>query len=178
MCSGSFSDFVNSGLSCAIFTWLFGLNSIGLQGTKVLEDREIRHSFCVTNEGSPPQSASPGITKYTGALAAPEWEDTEPGRVFSFPWYLAKITWSKKGNFETLCNVKVDISSASYATNYTGRTGYKREFDVILLVGLTELKAQVSWIDSRTVRIHITLHVFVHLTRFRVRGYRGRREGS
>ena len=30
---------------------------------------------------------------------------------------------------------------------------YRRVCDVILLVGLTELKAQVCWIDSKTVRL-------------------------
>ena len=34
----------------------------------------------------------------------------------------------------------------------TGGLSYRRKCDVILLVGLTELKAQVSWIDSETVR--------------------------
>ena len=47
-----------------------------------------------------------------------------------------------------------------------GRTGYKRQYDIILLVGLTELKAQVSWIDSRTVRVHISLYVCINLTGF------------
>jgi len=76
------------------------------------------------------------------------------------------MTRSKKDKFETLCYVKADISNAPYTTNYIapGRTGYKREYDVVLLVGLTELKAQVSWTDSRTVRAHIILHVFLHLT--------------
>ena len=31
---------------------------------------------------------------------------------------------------------------------------YYREFDVVLLAGLTELKAQICWTDSVTVRIH------------------------
>jgi hypothetical protein len=31
---------------------------------------------------------------------------------------------------------------------------YTREYDVVLLVGLTELKAQIRWIDSVTVRLH------------------------
>ena len=34
---------------------------------------------------------------------------------------------------------------------------FRRKCDVILLVGLTELKAQVSWIDSETVRAHLVL---------------------
>jgi len=32
---------------------------------------------------------------------------------------------------------------------------YRRKYEVVLLVGLTELKAQVSWIDSKTVRAHL-----------------------
>jgi len=59
--------------------------SVALQGTKVLEDREIRLARAITAEGSPPQYSFPGITKYTGALAAPEWKDDEPGRVLLFP---------------------------------------------------------------------------------------------
>jgi len=56
-----------------------------------------------------------------------------------------------------LCRVEADISGAPYTTDYSTaeEIGYKRKYDVILLVGLTELKAQVSWIDERTVRAHI-----------------------
>ena len=32
-----------------------------------------------------------------------------------------------------------------------GNVYYTREFDLILLAGLTELKAQISWTDSVTV---------------------------
>ena len=32
-----------------------------------------------------------------------------------------------------------------------------RDFDVILLVGLTELKAQIGWIDSVTVSRNVIL---------------------
>ena len=66
------------------FTWLFKSNSFAPQGTKVLEDREIRHSFYWTSEDAPPQHASPGVVKYTGTLTAPEWEDIEPGIVSIF----------------------------------------------------------------------------------------------
>ena len=48
----------------------------------------------------------------------------------------------------------------------TGKTAYKREYDIILLVGLTELKAQVGWIDSETVRTHLDLHVPAYFIRF------------
>ena len=56
--------------------------------------------------------------------------------------------------FETLCHVVVDISNAPCKTSSaTGKTGYRRDYNIILLVGLTELKAQVSWIDPTTVRV-------------------------
>ena len=57
------------------------------------------------------------------------------------------------------------MSSAPYISKLaeTGKTVYKRNYKVILLVGLTELKAQVSWIDSETVRVRLVLHVLVYL---------------
>ena len=67
-----------------------------MQGTKVLEDREIRFSFRILAEDAPPQHGFSGITKYTGSLAAPEWEDVEPGRVLSFPGTLVKISQVQK----------------------------------------------------------------------------------
>ena len=73
-----------------------------------------------------------------------------------------------KDEFETLCRVVADISSAPYASKFelTGREVYSRDYDIILLVGLTELKAQVSWIESKTVRAHLFLYVSIRLTRF------------
>ena len=130
------------------------MNCITIQGTKVLEDREIRRSRNAITEGTPRQNASPRIIKYTGDSAVPEWEDAEPGRVFNFPWYFVRSAQTSKDKFETLCHVKADVSSAPYTSKLTetGQLGYKRKYDVILLVGLTELKAQIGWIDPETVR--------------------------
>ncbi|KAF9783759.1 hypothetical protein BJ322DRAFT_1109608 [Thelephora terrestris] len=111
-----------------------GFRTMLSRGTKVLEDREIRHTFYMASEGAPPQEALPRIVKYTGSLVSPEWEDEE------------------QENFATLCHVKADISAAPHTSKRPkrGRIGYRRNFDMILLVGLTELKAQVSWVDSAT----------------------------
>ena len=60
-----------------------------------------------------------------------------------------------KDRFETLCHVAADVSGAP-STLKIGRSGkvcYHREYEVVLLVGLTELKAQIRWTDSTTVRI-------------------------
>ena len=91
--------------------------------------------------------------------------DVENGRVSRFSSTFVESAQSQKDKFETLCYVKADISTAPYTSHFTtGNVGYKREYDIILLVGLTELKAQVSWIDSRTVRVHSALHIFICLT--------------
>jgi len=71
-------------LSCTTVVWHFGLSSVALQGTKVLEDREIRFVRTKVTEGAPPQYALPDIVKYTGTSTAPEWLNAEPGRVL-FP---------------------------------------------------------------------------------------------
>ena len=71
---------------------------------------------------------------------------------------------SQKDKFETLCHVKADISSAPYTSTLveTGKMGYTRKYTVILLVGLTELKAQVGWIDSETVRGYLIHSTPIH----------------
>ena len=65
----------------------------------------------------------------------------------------ASRTHRPADKFETLCHVVANISEAPF-TSKVGRLGkmcYSREYDVVLLVGLTELKAQIRWIDSKTV---------------------------
>ena len=66
---------------------------------------------------------------------------------------LCKRCSDQADKYERLCGVRADLSTAPYQTK-RGRYGtmcYVRDFEVILLVGLTELMAQISWIDSVTV---------------------------
>jgi len=60
------------------------LSSVALQGTKVLQDREIRLSRLIISEDAPATQSSSVITKYTGDSTTPNWKDVEPGRVL-FP---------------------------------------------------------------------------------------------
>ena len=62
--------------------------------------------------------------------------------------------------FEALCVVQADLSTAPYETNrgIRGTMGYTREFEIVLLVGLTELKAQIAWTDSLTVSFLCLAH--------------------
>lgn len=61
-----------------------------------------------------------------------------------------------KDRFETLCHVVADISASSW-TRKLGTSGAMcciQMYDVVLMVGLTELKAQIRWFDSTTVRFN------------------------
>jgi hypothetical protein len=66
-----------------------------------------------------------------------------------------------KDRFETLCHVAADVSAAPSKLKFgeSGKVCYYREYDVVLLVGLTELKAQIRWTDATTVRIHNLGHL-------------------
>jgi len=77
-----------------------------------------------------------------------------------------KSTQSRKDKFQMLCHVTADLSTAPYTSSFTpaGKICHKRAFDVVLLVGATGLKAQISWVDSATVRARIVLHIFICLT--------------
>lgn len=57
------------------------------------------------------------------------------------------------GDFQTLCTIRADISAAPLRKlrGDAGEVSYTREYEVVLLVGLTELKAQVAWTDSVSV---------------------------
>jgi hypothetical protein len=62
---------------------------------------------------------------------------------------------SQADKFETLCHVQADISTAPYKRKRgeSGKKYYSRKSDVILLVGLTELKAQVEKVQYTISRV-------------------------
>jgi len=55
-------------------------------------------------------------------------------------------------NYSTLCTVNVDLSQMGKALGpfkgAGGRIFYKADFDIVLLFGLTELKAQLVWKEN------------------------------
>ena len=57
--------------------------TLHLQGTKVLEDRELRAGYVQVTEGPPLEPTRIRVMKYTGMGSAPEWMDIEPGNTFS-----------------------------------------------------------------------------------------------
>ncbi|KAF6748629.1 hypothetical protein DFP72DRAFT_1014981 [Ephemerocybe angulata] len=72
------------------------------------------------------------ILGYTGDLPNPKWLDEDPDK------------------FAEVCKVEADISTvtASEKKSATGETYYQIEVAIVLLFGLTELKAQIAWKEN------------------------------
>ena len=113
----------------------------------------------VLGEDAPEDHISARIIKYDGNIKEPQWMDVDEGRTRDHvcDTMFASGAHNSKDRFETLCYVSADISEAPYILRpgKLGRMCYYRQFEVVLLVGLTELKAQIRWEDSTTVRIHM-----------------------
>ncbi|KAF9650935.1 hypothetical protein BDM02DRAFT_1001660 [Thelephora ganbajun] len=52
-------------------------NSIASQGTKVLEDHEVRPRFQYATEDAPQRQAFRSVVRFTGAHSVPQWVDIE-----------------------------------------------------------------------------------------------------
>ena len=127
------------------------------QGAEVFRIREVRKRMYVVHEGTPARSVLAQIIKYVGNEKEPTWMDVEQG-TYNFP-FRGMITvhgTHSTEDFETLCHVVADISAApcKLTRGESGKMYYSREYEVVLVMGPTELKAQIRWIDSETVRIH------------------------
>ncbi|CCM01024.1 uncharacterized protein FIBRA_03072 [Fibroporia radiculosa] len=100
------------------------------KGTLVSEEKEYDHSFC-RDSSDPVESISSDITCYRGAISSPEWTDREPEL------------------FSTVCTVQADVRHVPKVTRMGPRGLYYHQvFKVVLLFGLTELKAQLSWTEN------------------------------
>ncbi|KZT66904.1 hypothetical protein DAEQUDRAFT_758451 [Daedalea quercina L-15889] len=97
------------------------------RGTLVTEDQEFRVSMS-HNSSSPDSRITLRIMSYKGAQERPRWvdEDTE--------------------NFSTHCLVHAELGSKSYEQR-VGMRGeyYTKEYKAVILFGLTEMKALISW---------------------------------
>jgi len=103
-------------------------------GTAVSETREFRRSFYRTGAQINQKNLSTEIRCYRGErTTAPDWLDMEPDK------------------FPSLCTVEADISNVLKSIQPRhGPQGiyYRQDFDIVLLFGMTELKAQLSWIEN------------------------------
>ncbi|KAF9234841.1 hypothetical protein BU15DRAFT_33269, partial [Melanogaster broomeanus] len=109
-----------------------GFASILLKGTQVSEQQEFRQVLVVERYSrSEFTSIEMSFLAYRGSLLKPTWMDEEPA------------------SFTKLCTVIADtsrlVNSMRPQRSLNGGIYYSLDIYVILLFGLTELKAQISW---------------------------------
>jgi hypothetical protein len=88
---------------------------------------------------------------YRGLMAEPRWKDVDTSKL-NHPPCQRNITINyhislQTENYTELCSIAIDLSILPPLPRekLTGGTYYELAFDVVLLFGLTELKAQIAW---------------------------------
>lgn len=109
--------------------------SILNKGSRVSEEQESRLRVSKVGESASDCShITSRIYAYSGNLSDAIWMDAEPG------------------SFAIKCTVDADTSKAakklSQQTALSGDKFYRIDYEVVLLFGLTELKAQISWMEN------------------------------
>ncbi|KAH9933533.1 hypothetical protein B0H21DRAFT_699461 [Amylocystis lapponica] len=102
------------------------------QGTRVSEETLFTRAFNMESKGLvSSRTISMEILCYKGDSPNPQWTDSEPSM------------------FSTLCSVKADISHVPRVPLLGPKSTYhSQDFSVLLSFGMTELKAQLSWIEG------------------------------
>ncbi|KAJ7905200.1 hypothetical protein B0H13DRAFT_1716733 [Mycena leptocephala] len=105
------------------------------RGIQVCETTEFRESY--NRRSSDPAVLdyfSTDLWTYRGRADDPQWVDVEPD------------------HYQTVCKIEADTSRLTkYPTRRRGvpnSTFFELKFDVILSFGLTELKAQIAWLEN------------------------------
>lgn len=133
------SDREHQRRSASIYTSLAGVKQLprafsvilhkGMQVNETIEFR--RHYLRVANDRSQLENTMAELKCYNGTSEDPQWLDVD-----------AEM-------YTTLCYVGADTSLISKnlqpRRSSAGKTHYALEFEIILLFGLTELKAQIAW---------------------------------
>lgn len=92
------------------------------------------------------------IICYKGNLAAGEsqWIDNDPGNETGlFAYSIHEVISFRTANYNTACTVKANLQNIPIPLCFGARgTYYEIMVDIILLFGVTELKAQIAWMEN------------------------------
>ncbi|TBU25276.1 hypothetical protein BD311DRAFT_853631 [Dichomitus squalens] len=121
-----------------------GFSSILKRGTRLRESEEISQPYNI--EARNPKTLDSIVSDvlcYRGRSAQPKWVDVEPGNTgCALPEF-----------YTPLCTVYADTSRVKkVAQNGPNGLYYQQEFKIVLLCGLTELQAQISWVEGGVER--------------------------
>lgn len=111
------------------------------------EAREFRRSYFRESERkSDFKVAEFNVWCYRGQQSNPKWKDQDHGTSIGCAKQMADVV---AANYTKLCTINVDLSHLPLAARMKpkGLSGsyYRLDYELVLLFGLTEMKAQVAW---------------------------------
>lgn len=119
------------------------------------ETKEFRYSFHrEARQRADFSAVSSPVWCYRGAIKDPKWKDIDSGMSISSVCSTLLEAFLIRGNYPEnytqLCNIVTDLSNVPLTpmTNPDGETYYRIYYDIVLLFGLTEMKALVAWKDK------------------------------
>jgi hypothetical protein len=116
----------------------------------IREEQELSAQFVMESESeSLLNNIGVEILCYRGPREDPRWMDEEPGMSFSSVFYFVKFyEVCVTDRFSTLCRINADTSGVKKEPK-DGPNGsfYRQHINVVLSCGLTQMKAQISWVD-------------------------------
>ncbi|EDR07866.1 uncharacterized protein LACBIDRAFT_298123 [Laccaria bicolor S238N-H82] len=109
------------------------------KNTQTSETKEFRRGYSQqTVSLSTLSQVAFNLDCYRGELASPRWRDIDAGM------------------YSTLCTIEVDLSKLAHSLGprqtKDGRVYYKVIYEIVLLFGLTELKAQLCWQENGVLK--------------------------
>ncbi|EPT00724.1 hypothetical protein FOMPIDRAFT_1122140 [Fomitopsis schrenkii] len=110
-----------------------GFAILARKGTSVTETTEFTFTYGCYRYGIDSRNLmiTAEVMSYRGTKLNPKWTDEEPDM------------------FPVLCSIKATPAASSWKrSTATNGPYWWQDFDVILLLGLTEVKAQISWWDN------------------------------
>ena len=127
------------------------------QNTQVSETKEFKRTYFRETENlNDFKSILFSVWCYRGNVAKPMWKDIDTGK---FCWHnlyqLLDISplwgYTLVDNYTKLCSIEADLSHLRLpAKNKSSGVGvfYRLDYELVLLFGLTEMKAQVLYKDK------------------------------
>lgn len=121
---------------------------------QVSETKEFKQSFTTTAASREAlERISVTIESYRGTQPRPEWKDAQFCALSTLIFLCRRIDLVLVDYFFPLCRVKADTRAIARTLqrrpNHKGASyHYRLKYHVVLLFGMTELKAQIVWTEN------------------------------
>ncbi len=148
---GQYSVILAKVMSLFYMSWPLSLNVINIQGVLVSEETEFRKSYYrLARSLSDFGTITTSVWRYSGKRAHPKWMDVDEG--LRAPNLATLLSIPRADDYSLYCSVTADTSIVAKSLHPQRRADgtyyYKLTFDVVMLFGMTELKAQLAWIED------------------------------